>query len=279
MAACMTRMVPTFFIIGERKCGTSSLFRYLADHPQVLPGKRKEPNFFAHPPEYLRTHWEEYLANFPETGKSSATLIWPELNAQGILYEEEVTYVRTAAGITITGEASANTFFDVPPEIVKEFLPEIKLIVLFRNPVDRAYSHYRMLRRFTDEGRVIGWQLGTFEEELDREMAMIRDGNYGQLLAPSSYILKLPAWVEHFGWENIRILDSQRLDTPGTLKETMVDLYRWLGLEPIANGRYPRYNQAPPEAIPAALRDRLETYFRPYNNALFDYLGYRLLWE
>ncbi|MEZ4899864.1 MAG: hypothetical protein R2806_23680 [Saprospiraceae bacterium] len=81
---------------------------------------------------YLRTHWEQYLANFPEIGKSSATLIWPELNAQGILYEEGVTYVRTAAGITITGEASANTFFDVPPEIVKEFLPEIKLIVLFR---------------------------------------------------------------------------------------------------------------------------------------------------
>jgi hypothetical protein len=42
----MTHLRPHFFIIGERKCGTSSVYRYLVAHPHVLPGRLKEPNFF-----------------------------------------------------------------------------------------------------------------------------------------------------------------------------------------------------------------------------------------
>ncbi|MEZ4899865.1 MAG: hypothetical protein R2806_23685 [Saprospiraceae bacterium] len=70
---------------------------------------------------------------------------------------------------------------------------------------------------------------------------------------------------------------GQRLDAPGTLKNDS-GFVSLAGTGAHCKWRYPRYNQAPPEAIPAALRDRL----KPISGlavTLFDYLGYRLLWE
>jgi hypothetical protein len=61
-----THLRPSFFIIGANKCGTSSLYRYLVDHPSVLPCAEKEPNFFGlHDPEYIARHIDDYFALFP----------------------------------------------------------------------------------------------------------------------------------------------------------------------------------------------------------------------
>lgn len=276
----MTYLIPSFYIIGERKCGTSSLFRYLTDHPQIMPGKRKEPNFFIHDSEYLASHWEEYLANFPQwSNRSPATLIWPELDAQGLLYEEPVEFDWPSTGVVLTGEASANTFFDVPPQVIKAHLPAIKLILMLRDPVERTFSHYRMLQRFTAEGRDIGWKLETLEREMDREMEDFKTGQYGQLLGPSCYILKLPAWIETFGWDQIRILDIKSINGQNKWTATMRELYAWLGVEPYRPATEIRYNQAPPEAIPTEIRETLQSFFRPFNEQLFDFLGYRLPWD
>lgn len=275
----MTYLTPSFYIIGERKCGTSSLFRYLVDHPQIMPGKRKEPNFFIHTPEYISSHWEEYLANFPAVSdRSPSTLTWPELNKNGVLYEEDVTYDWPVSGLVITGEASANTYFDVSPRLLKEYLPEIRLILMMRDPVERTFSHYRMFRRFTEEGRDIGWMLDALEMEIEREIEAMQYGRYGQLVSPSCYILKLPGWIETFGWDRIRILDITNIGEHHMRMQTMQSLYRWLGVDSYLPESEIRYNEAPPEKIPERIRERLDSFFEPYNEALFDYLGYRLPW-
>ena len=56
----MQYLRPSFFIIGERKCGTSSLYRYLIAHPNVLPCQLKEPNFFGKGAEYVNENIEDY---------------------------------------------------------------------------------------------------------------------------------------------------------------------------------------------------------------------------
>jgi len=164
---------PSFFIIGERKCGTSSLYRYLIAHPNVLP--------------------------------------WPELNQKGILYHEPVTIPRNTDVKYITGEASVNTFYEVNPQLVQQYLPKVKLIVLFRNPVERAFSHHRMYQRFQEEGRDLGFQVNDFATDILAEMELIKKGGKGHYLSPSIYLPTLKNWVSTFGKDQIRVYFAEEL--------------------------------------------------------------------
>lgn len=128
---------PNFLIIGAAKAGTTSLYHYLAQHPQVFLSANKEPHFFAlenNPPDYKGpgdeqgvrsriTDWQSYLALFSKaTGQHRAI-----------------------------GEASTLYLYhpDAPSNIHRH-LPDMKMIALLRNPVDAAYSAFGHMYR---EGR------------------------------------------------------------------------------------------------------------------------------
>ena len=106
---------PNFIIPGFMKCGTTSLYDYIAQHPNVLPASQKEIMFFNNEKSYkLGLDW--YRANFPPISK-------------------DANY--------ITGEASTLYALDFTiPEKLYQAFPNIKLIFILRNPVDRAISHY-----------------------------------------------------------------------------------------------------------------------------------------
>jgi len=105
--------LPTFFIIGAAKCGTTSLHRYCAEHPEIAMSSEKEPMCFEPP------HWEERLAEYDD------------------LFEEE-------AGVR--GEAStAYAAYPWVPEIpdrIKATVPDALIIYCVRDPVDRMLAHY-----------------------------------------------------------------------------------------------------------------------------------------
>ena len=110
------RALPNFLIIGAMKAGTSSLFEYLQQHPQLIPAFRKEIHFFDENEKYNRgLPW--YRSHFP---------LHRKLPKGGMTYEATPRYL-------------------YHPEMAKriyENLPEVKLIALLRNPTDRAISHY-----------------------------------------------------------------------------------------------------------------------------------------
>src|SRR5687768_14227353 len=103
--------LPDFLIIGAQKCVTTYLYRTLVEHPLVLPALRKEVHFFDN--GYRRgLAW--YRGYFP-----------------------------VRAGADISGEASPYYFFHPhAPRRIKECVPGVKLILLLRHPVMRAYSHF-----------------------------------------------------------------------------------------------------------------------------------------
>lgn len=276
------RLLPSFFIIGERKCGTSSLFRYLVAHPNVLPGKLKEPDFFSHSPEYIARHWEAYKALFPEVdGTDPVVLRWPELDAHGQLYEEEVWYERMPGRSYITGEASANTMEMGQPEVVHSYLPEVKLIVLLREPVARTFSHYRMYRRFQQEGRPLGFVVGDFETDVRREMEAMRRGqDPGPLICPSLYVRHLKPWWEAFGPDRIRVWFTEQLAQPHTAQRVLEEVLEYLGLPPFDGVAHVRrwYNRAPTARLPEELEADLRAFFQPWNEALAALLGRPLPW-
>lgn len=272
---------PAFFIIGERKCGTSSLYRYLLDHPNVLPCQKKEPQFFTQPPWYIWWNIKKYYALFPKLGnQGSVTLNWPELDAEGQLYQESVEFLQKPGQTYITGEASANTFYSAHPRIVKHFLPEVKLILLLRNPVDRAFSHYRMLERFNREGKNVG-RISGFALDMQWEMDRVRKGRKARVLSPGLYVQRLPAWIRVFGRDHLFIIRTEDLDKKKKAKKIMRDLCQFLELPAwdFSATLQTRYNQAPAEQMSNEIREILHFFYKPYNQALEDLLGRKMNWD
>src|SRR5204863_1938530 len=146
------RALPDFLLIGGQRCGSTSLYTTLCGHPQVLAGAHKEPHFFDN--HHLRgEHF--YRRLFP---------LRAHLRARR----------------AITGEATTH-YLSHPavPERVAAMLPDVRLIAILRDPVERAYSHYQLAHR---NGR----ELLSFEEALAAEDERLA-GEEERLLADPTY--------------------------------------------------------------------------------------------
>ena len=277
----MQYLKPSFFIIGERKCGTSSLYRYLLSHPLVLPCKQKEPQFFTRKPWHIWWNIRKYYALFPTVSyEGDLQIEWPELDKAGKLFTEPVQFERKEGVHYITGEASANTFFQAHPRVVHYFLPQVKFILMLRNPVDRTWSHFRMLRRFQDEGRR-GAQLLEFGLEMQKAMEMVRIGKKHNLLSPGLYVQQLKKWWKVYPKKQFYIIQMEDLEKPKKAAKVMDRLCRFLELPPhdFSKIMHQKFNVAPGEEIPNEIRQELHQFFLPYNQGLEDLLDRKMKWD
>ena len=113
---------PDFMLIGAAKSGTTSFASYIGSHPQVKDPPYKEPNFWT----WKMPTAKHYQALFVNT----ETLLDPTAKQQ------------------IAGDYTADLILHpIAPRRVRGCLPNIKIVVLLRNPIDRAYSHYIMSKR------------------------------------------------------------------------------------------------------------------------------------
>ena len=148
--------LPNFLIIGAAKSGTTSLFNYLAQHPQVYT-KAKEPGFFAYEGQTVQLAGPEDQARFERR-----------------VIAERRPYEALFDGVTTEkawGEASvAYLYLPGAAERIRRYAPEMRLIAILRHPADRAFSSYWHMRR---DGREL---LPTFEEALEAEEARIQAG-------------------------------------------------------------------------------------------------------
>jgi Sulfotransferase family len=142
-------MMPNFLMIGAQKSGTTAIYAYIAQHPQVFTSEIKEPGFFAfegQPPDFAG----------PEDAKGERYRVRDLARYQSLF--------RETRGKSRYGEAS-NVYLYVPeaPSRIRSHIPDAKLIAILRDPVDRAISAYRHLVR---DGRE---PLATFEAALAAE--------------------------------------------------------------------------------------------------------------
>ncbi len=173
--------LPTFIIIGAMKGGTTSLYFYLKSHPEILMSRAKELNYFSHP-KHLNQGIEWYKNQFKGEAK-------------------------------IYGEASPSyTFFPdnaQVPKLIHETLPNVKLIYLVRDPIQRAISHYLHIYTRNIENRTFEEALGNFEKD-----------HNNLYLSRSLYYLQLERYLEYFSLNDILIVSSEDLYKNGeaTLK-------------------------------------------------------------
>ncbi|MDD9946073.1 MAG: sulfotransferase domain-containing protein [Myxococcales bacterium] len=149
--------LPDFIIIGAQKCGTTSAIANLTRHPMVETSVPQPPPG-ATELHFFDVHWNRglawYRAQFPE--------------ADGILGEKTPAYV----------------FHPHALERMHRTLPDAKLILLLRNPTDRAYSQWTMLNRLADDYGRSGWGYPTFDEAFAKDLRGIRSrGDYAPQLA------------------------------------------------------------------------------------------------
>lgn len=146
---------PNFYIVGAAKCGTSSLFHYLDLHPDVYMSPMKEPHYFC----------DNY---FPDNFAGPGDDGFSRNRIRAI--DEYLRLFEAGSHAKIRGEGSVYyIYFNSIAERLLEFNPEAKVVIVLRNPVQRAYSAYMHTVR---DGR----ETLTFEEALEREESRREQG-------------------------------------------------------------------------------------------------------
>ena len=125
--------LPNFFIIGAARAGTTSLYRYLDQHPFVFMSRLKEPRFFAFEGERL-------AFGGPCANRFRGTVVTDPSRYRKLFAD--------AGAATAVGEASTLYLYsERAAEAIRRDVPEARLIAILRNPVDRAFSHFQMRMR------------------------------------------------------------------------------------------------------------------------------------
>lgn len=255
------RLKPSFIVIGAQRSGTTSLYNYLAEHPQVMPGATKEVHFFD---IHFRQGADWYWRQFPP---------------------------RDDAGLPqmITGEASPYYIFHpLAAERIAALLPETKLIALLRNPVDRAFSHHQHETRRGKETLPFAAALGAEEERLAGEREKIlHDPQYRSTAhqwhsyrSRGCYMDQLENWLRFFPRERMLILLSERFyENPSTMLRVVTD---FLALPPLPARNadsYEKHNLAAYSGMDPKMRKELSDFYRPHNQRLASFLGIDLRWD
>ncbi|XZO03603.1 MAG: tetratricopeptide repeat-containing sulfotransferase family protein [Microcoleus sp.] len=239
---------PNFIIIGSQRCGTTSLYTYLAQHPQILTPIKKEMDFFSW---HFDRGIDWYLAHFPPMPAGEQFL---------------------------TGEASPSYFDSLAvPERLYNAFPEVKLIVLLRNPVDRAISQFYRLTELNWEGRSFDRAISDEIARLAQNPAYIIGEEPGNYLARGRYIEFIKNWLACFPKEQLLILRSE--DFYAGTATTVLQVLDFLDLPEYQLPEYQNANPGYYQPISDSVRDRLSDYFTPYNQELEEYLGRKFNWE
>lgn len=201
--------LPDFLIIGAYKSGTTSLVEYLGQHPQVFLPWLQEPNYFAHPAD------------------SNSTARKPDIEWGSVYRRHRTNTMRQYAALfedappgSIVGECSPE-YMRSPHAVsrIHETLPNVKLVAILRNPVERAHSDYQAFVRDSIETEDFAAAVRR-SPGLEPGHQYVLTGFYGRQLKP---------YYDMFGADRIKVLlnDDLRSDSLGSIR----GLGDWLGVE------------------------------------------------
>ena len=202
-----TLTLPNFLIVGMSRCGTTSLYHYLKEHPDIFMSRVKEPSFF--------------LAQFhpvPENG------IGDDRKKYYKDYADYCGLFEKAGNRRPVGEASADNLYHAEKAIpyIQKYLGNPKIIICLRNPVERAFSAYTFL---VSENR----EFLSFEEGLIQEEKRRRDGwrHIWFYRDAGFYFRGVKAYLDNFSDAKICLFDDLE-KRPLSLVQ---DVYRFLGVD------------------------------------------------
>ena len=256
------RVLPDFLIVGAQRAGTTSLHEALAQHPSIGASDWKEVHYFDL--NFGRGQsW--YRSHFP----TAATARLKRLRTGGFAAGESSPYYLYHPSV---------------PERAASTVPDARIIVILRDPVSRAYSHYgHEVKR--------GVEPLSFEAALDAEPERLA-GEESRLLADplalspahqdfsyvgrGRYAEQIERWLRFFPREQILIVSSEQLF--GDPAAVGAEVQSFVGVPVRTQTSYEHWNRIGQPAMEPHVRDRLTEEFREPNRRLYDLIGADLGW-
>ena len=256
------RVLPDFLIIGAKRCGTTSLFSHLPEHPCIVESHHDNIGFF-NDNFNLGVNW--YKSFFPT--KSYKKNI-EKKHGKFLAFDVTTRYMenkRTA-------------------ENIKKIKPEIKIIVMLRNPIDRAYSQFHVSVKDNDE------QLSFDEavnEEMNRLKQEIKECNDNKLRAfpkehrhyirKSLYAMQLRPWFDIFPRDNILVLSTEMFKE--NEKQIYNEIFKFLDIPEIQIRDKQHMQKGEYTPMNKKVHKELGDFFKKHNEELFDLIGKRFDWD
>ncbi|MEA2107187.1 MAG: sulfotransferase [Bacteroidota bacterium] len=260
-----------FAIIGAQKCGTTALYSFLNTHPKIIGSKVKEVNFFNSDNIY-RYGYHYYHSFFPKVKKNK------------LLFEASPSYLQD------------NDFLAL--NRIYKYNPNIKLIILLRDPIERAFSAYNMYIKKWEENPnwFDNWKkpgvkyekrtkedYKSFHYFIEHELKAKERNKYIEtpIIDHGKYVIGVEKYINKFGKKNVFVIENEELmsNTKKVLDDILLFLdvkkgYNWplKNGETVFKGNY--VNDIREDTI-----NMLKNIYNPYNKKLFKLLDYKFKWE
>ncbi|KAA3617044.1 MAG: sulfotransferase [Calditrichaeota bacterium] len=205
-------MLPNFLVIGAAKAGTTSLYNYLKQHPDIYLSPEKEPDFFSF---YNRTPFFK--------GPHDKAINDHIINK----LEDYQELFKGAQNKKAIGECSNSYlyFYERTIPTITEFIPNCKIIAVLRNPIDRAFSQYT-------QSVMIGIEDQQFTKSLELEKKRLELGwrwHY-DYSGQSKYFEQIKAYIEAFSKNNVKIYFFE--DLINKPLDVLYDIFKFLEVDP-----------------------------------------------
>lgn len=270
------KLKPQFLIVGAQKAGTTSLFKYLAQHPAIQAPENKEIGFFCWDKSYaLGTDW--YNSQFPYAVP---------------FFNKKITYEATTEYLVMPSV----------PERIAKYNKNMKIVVLVRDPIERAYSQYQMYVRKKELQKTVGapthrhdtdaavfldslkfeGKMPTFEQAIMPEYELLTQKN--ETIVPAYlyqgfYAQHLNNYLRFFDKKQIFVIENKELEN-NTL-EVLKKLFFFLELptQSIEYINVQKFNAGTYKMdISSALYSKLKDLYTPHNELLFEMIGKKFDW-
>ncbi|EQC28541.1 hypothetical protein SDRG_13619 [Saprolegnia diclina VS20] len=294
---------PSYAILGVQKCGTTSLYQHLGQHPSIVNGQRREPHFFD-------WAWTK-AATTPVTDELLAPAkailqTYDDLAKDATVTDDETTYstldmrakyllslqapLETWAPKILLAESTPSYLLYGAP-IAKRFqqlFPHTRFIVMMRDPVKRAYSHYQMTADAVGTTKQLEMRAAvagkSFDDVINDDLALLQVSIYPccntfeayvdrlpkthgahSYIGRGLYALQLQIWFQHFPRNQFLLLNLDALKTPESTQTTVNEALTFLGLPPHVLQDTAAHNTRAYDPMPAAAKAKLEAFYAPFN--------------
>ena len=251
------RVLPDFFVVGVVRSGTTSLYYYLDQHPCVMKSAYDELGFFD---SNFDLGWNWYKSLFPTIMQKKKI---EKRNGKFLTFDDTPFYVYNSTVV----------------KRIKRNFPDAKIIVIFRNPIDRAYSNYFL-------GVNGGKEKRKFDDLIEEEMILINRRNKQVLfdetlsetyLGRGLYAEQLKVWFSEFPKDSVKIIKSEEFAE--NTQDIMKDLFQFLDLPEYKISNIEKKNVTKYPPMKKETREKLEEFFRSHNKELYNMLGKDFGWE
>tara|TARA_Y100000817_G_C16859644_1_gene545296 strand:+ start:1673 stop:2512 length:840 start_codon:yes stop_codon:yes gene_type:complete len=250
-----SRILPDFIINGTVRSGTTSLYYNICEHPSILSADYDEIGFFDSNYQ-LGINW--YRSMFPT--------------------QKEISELKKKTGFAITGEDTPFYFWkkEAARRILND-LPNVKIISIFRNPIDRAYSNYNLSIRANTEKL-------SFEDAIEEEMRFLDEHSFREsvdrqrsYIAKGIYEKQINFWFEIFPKKQIHILSTE--DMKKNPQDTLKKIFRFLEIPEYTIENPHNQKAVKYEKMSEETRKLLCDFYKPHNEKFFQIIDKKFDWE